>query len=129
MKARKDKPLTSENGGVNGMLRDLGLRVRYPGRTFATVDHIVPTDRLVEPFDDPLADANNVVPEFMLIQHAEKLAWGALARILAIPRQPFSDGAAAEVYRARFTEACANLQSATIRGQQRAPMRTKPMWM
>ena len=40
-----------------GMLRDLGLRVRYPGRTFATVDHIVPTDRLVEPFDDPLADA------------------------------------------------------------------------
>lgn len=79
--------------------------------------------------DDPLADANNVVPEFMLIQHAEKLAWGALARILAIPRQPFSDGAAAEVYRARFTEACANLQSATIRGQQRAPMRTKPMWM
>ena len=26
-----------------GMLKDLGLRVRYPHRTFATVDHIVPT--------------------------------------------------------------------------------------
>jgi len=40
-----------------GMLRDLGLKVRYPGRTFATVDHIVPTDQVGEPFADPLADA------------------------------------------------------------------------
>ena len=78
---------------------------------------------------DPLADANNVVPDFMLIQHAEKLAWGALARIFALPKQAFTDGAAADLYRARFAQACADLQSATIRGQQRAPMRTKPMWM
>lgn len=40
-----------------GMLRDLGLKVAYPHRTFATVDHIVPTDQRVEPFADPLADA------------------------------------------------------------------------
>ena len=40
-----------------GMLRDLGLKVRYPERTFATVDHIVPTDTRAEPFADPLADA------------------------------------------------------------------------
>lgn len=40
-----------------GMLRDLGLSVRYPHRTFATVDHIVPTDENREPFSDPLADA------------------------------------------------------------------------
>ncbi|ADI15316.1 3-isopropylmalate dehydratase large subunit [Truepera radiovictrix] len=39
-----------------GMLRDLGLSVRYPERTFATVDHIVPTDTREEPFADPLAD-------------------------------------------------------------------------
>ena len=38
-----------------GMLRDLGLKVKYPHRTFATVDHIVPTDSQVEPFADPLA--------------------------------------------------------------------------
>ncbi len=38
-----------------GMLRDLGLKVKYPGRTFATVDHIVPTDSQVEPFADELA--------------------------------------------------------------------------
>jgi len=40
-----------------GMLRDLGLKVLYPNRTFATVDHIVPTDQRAEPFSDPLADA------------------------------------------------------------------------
>jgi len=40
-----------------GMLRDLGLKVRFPHRTFATVDHIVPTDQRQEPFSDPLADA------------------------------------------------------------------------
>ena len=39
------------------MLRDLGLKVAMPHRTFATVDHIVPTDRQTEPFSDPLADA------------------------------------------------------------------------
>ncbi len=38
-----------------GMLRDLGLKVAYPSRTFATVDHIVPTDVQTEPFADPLA--------------------------------------------------------------------------
>ena len=40
-----------------GMLRDLGLKVLYPQRTFATVDHIVPTDEREEPFSDALADA------------------------------------------------------------------------
>jgi 3-isopropylmalate/(R)-2-methylmalate dehydratase large subunit len=40
-----------------GMLRDLRLKVAYPQRTFATVDHIVPTDSQVSPFSDPLAEA------------------------------------------------------------------------
>ncbi len=40
-----------------GMLRDLGLKVAMPHRTFATVDHIVPTDQFAEPYADPLADA------------------------------------------------------------------------
>ncbi len=39
-----------------GMLRDLKLKVAYPQRTFATVDHIVPTDNQVSPFSDPLAE-------------------------------------------------------------------------
>ncbi len=38
-----------------GMLRDRGLKVRFPARTFATVDHIVPTNEALEPYSDPLA--------------------------------------------------------------------------
>jgi 3-isopropylmalate/(R)-2-methylmalate dehydratase large subunit len=37
-------------------LRDLGLGVRHPERTFATVDHIVPTTSQARPFADPLAE-------------------------------------------------------------------------
>ena len=40
-----------------GMLREKGLPVRYPERTFATVDHIVPTNEASEPYSDALADA------------------------------------------------------------------------
>lgn len=40
-----------------GMLRDLGLKVAFPHRTFATVDHIIPTNELVEPYADKLAQA------------------------------------------------------------------------
>jgi 3-isopropylmalate/(R)-2-methylmalate dehydratase large subunit len=40
-----------------GMLRELGLTVKMPHRTFATVDHIVPTHTREEPFDDALAQA------------------------------------------------------------------------
>ncbi len=40
-----------------GMLRDLGQKVLMPHRTFATVDHIVPTDQALEPYSDPLAQA------------------------------------------------------------------------
>ncbi len=38
-----------------GMLRTLGLKVKYPQRTFATVDHIIPTTDRSEPYADPLA--------------------------------------------------------------------------
>jgi 3-isopropylmalate/(R)-2-methylmalate dehydratase large subunit len=33
-------------------LKDRGLKVMFPGRTFATVDHIVPTDDQRRPFAD-----------------------------------------------------------------------------
>lgn len=37
-------------------LRERGLKVRFPNRTFATVDHIVPTDNLRRPFYDRLSE-------------------------------------------------------------------------
>jgi 3-isopropylmalate/(R)-2-methylmalate dehydratase large subunit len=42
------------------MLRERGLSVRMPSRTFATVDHIVPTAVQVRPFRDPLAEEMTV---------------------------------------------------------------------
>ncbi len=39
------------------MIRELDLGVRFPERTFATVDHIVPTDSRVRPLSDPMAEA------------------------------------------------------------------------
>jgi 3-isopropylmalate/(R)-2-methylmalate dehydratase large subunit len=42
------------------MLREAGLRVRMPQRTFATVDHIVPTASQQRPFGDPLAEEMTV---------------------------------------------------------------------
>jgi 3-isopropylmalate/(R)-2-methylmalate dehydratase large subunit len=38
------------------MLRELGLGVRMPERTLATVDHVVPTDGRVRPFRDAVAE-------------------------------------------------------------------------
>src|SRR5512138_2783164 len=37
-------------------LREMGLRVRFPQRTFATVDHIIPTDSQRRPLADALAE-------------------------------------------------------------------------
>jgi 3-isopropylmalate/(R)-2-methylmalate dehydratase large subunit len=39
------------------MLRERNLPVRFPQRTFATVDHIIPTDSQLRPLSDPLAEA------------------------------------------------------------------------
>lgn len=38
------------------MLRERKLKVKYPEKTFATIDHVVPTDDLERPFKDNLAE-------------------------------------------------------------------------
>ncbi len=43
-----------------GMMRDLGLKVAYPQRTFGTLDHIIPTDTRLRPFKDSLAEEMTV---------------------------------------------------------------------
>jgi 3-isopropylmalate/(R)-2-methylmalate dehydratase large subunit len=45
-------------------LREAGLGVRFPSRTFATVDHIIPTDSQARPLADPLAEE--------MLQHLER---------------------------------------------------------
>lgn len=48
------------------MLKERGLKVLFPHRTVATVDHIVPTDNQVRPFVDNMAEE--------MIQILEKLS-------------------------------------------------------
>jgi len=38
------------------MIKELGLKVAYPERTFATCDHIIPTDDISRPFADSMAE-------------------------------------------------------------------------
>ena len=52
-----------------GMLRDRNLKVAYPQRTFATVDHIIPTDDQARPFADPMAEKMMQVLEDSTRQH------------------------------------------------------------
>lgn len=47
-----------------GMLRSLKLGVKYPQRTFATVDHIIPTNNRTEPYADARA--------YEMLQHIRK---------------------------------------------------------
>jgi 3-isopropylmalate/(R)-2-methylmalate dehydratase large subunit len=51
------------------MLRDAGLRVLLPARTFATVDHIVPTDKQARPLGDPLAEEMLAALEKNVAEH------------------------------------------------------------
>ena len=51
------------------MLEERGLPVLHPERTFATVDHIVPTDHRVRPWSDPMAEEMYAVLERNAARH------------------------------------------------------------
>lgn len=71
-------------------------------------------------------DDLNVLPEFLLTQQGEILSHGALARILALPGQSFSDPREAARRAALFAQGLDSRFRTNLRGQQRAPTRTKP---
>lgn len=78
---------------------------------------------------NPLRDALNVVPAFMLTQNAETLAAGALQRILAMPGKPWSDPGRAMYFKDEFDKGCGASFASNITGQQRAPIRTRGYYM
>jgi 3-isopropylmalate/(R)-2-methylmalate dehydratase large subunit len=51
------------------MLEERGLTVMFPERTFATVDHIVPTKRVLRPYEDGLAEEMIVALEANVKKH------------------------------------------------------------
>jgi 3-isopropylmalate/(R)-2-methylmalate dehydratase large subunit len=54
------------------MLRERGLKVLHPGRTFATCDHIIPTKSQLRPFADDLAEQMLVELERSCDEHGIK---------------------------------------------------------
>jgi len=55
------------------MLREMDLPVRFPGRTFATVDHIIPTHSQTRPLADALAEEMLVALERSTAEHGIRL--------------------------------------------------------
>lgn len=84
------------------------------------------TDTLVgQDPDDPMRDAFNVVPSFLIQRHGERLADGALARVLMMEGEPWFNPQRAAVHAARFEDACTRNAHVRIYGQQRARTRTR----
>lgn len=75
-------------------------------------------------FLKPAQDAIEV-PDFLVDQHRETIAFGALARILMIPNQSFTDPNMGAAFGQAFQSRLDGKKDAGIRGQQRAPTRTK----
>lgn len=70
-------------------------------------------------------DELDVVPTFMFLQYAQQIAWGALARALRIPNQPFTDLAESATYGALFEDACNTHFASNITMQHRATPRSR----
>lgn len=75
--------------------------------------------------DDPIQGEYNIAPDFLLTQWGQQIAWGALSKVLMQPQTRWTDPQAAGFYLQKFERACDRNFSHGIRGQQRAPRRTR----
>ena len=66
------------------------------------------------------------IPAFMICDFGRALADGALATLLLLPNQPFTNPQLAMVFETKFQQALDRNFALNMRGQQRAPKRTKP---
>lgn len=72
----------------------------------------------------PTTDCDQL-PDFLLDQYSEMLAWGALGRILSTPDQPFTDFNTGAAYLGAFEQKLASLAFKGATGQQRARIRSR----
>ena len=79
-------------------------------------------------FLKPSQDATEV-PDFLVDQHRETIAHGALARILLIPNQSFTNPEMAAAFGMAFQQKIDGKSAIGITGQQRAPIRTKASFL
>jgi hypothetical protein len=72
----------------------------------------------------PSADAKQL-PDFLSDQYREIIAAGALARLLSQPGQPYSNPTLGAGYAALFEAKVTDMLGRAVKGQQRAPRRTR----
>ena len=70
-----------------------------------------------------------VLPDFLFEQYGETIAQGALATLLTIPDQPFTNGPLAMLNDRKFQQAKDSGFNLNRRGQQRAPVRTRSRFL
>lgn len=75
------------------------------------------------------AEGADQLPDFIARDHRQCIADGALAEILMLPGQPFTDPNRAQFYSMRFEARLNTLTTSTIKGQQRAPSRVRAQFM
>lgn len=79
--------------------------------------------------NNPILDSLNVVPEWMMQQFGERLADGALSRVLMMEGERWYNPERAAYHRALFDSALNRNFRANLRGQQRAPVRMPTSYM
>ena len=72
----------------------------------------------------PTQDTTDI-PDFIASEYAEVIGWGALARLLTIPGQSFSNPEMSTFYAAKFTEKIDRLSTKGTTGQMNAKKRTR----
>jgi hypothetical protein len=65
------------------------------------------------------------LPDFLFKQHGTMISWGALASILMLPNQTFSNPNMSVYFQGKFDQALGRKSKLQSAGQQRAPVRTK----
>ena len=76
----------------------------------------------------PTQDCDQL-PDFLAEQHRETIAWGALARVLLIPNQSFTNPEMGAAFGQSFQARLDGKASKGITGQQRAPIRTRASFL
>jgi hypothetical protein len=77
----------------------------------------------------PMIDAFNVAPDFLLTQWGMTIASGALSKMLIEPGKSWSNPGLGGFHLQRFNEGCDSHFSSNMRGQQRAPRRSRFSFM
>jgi hypothetical protein len=72
-----------------------------------------------------ISDDAEQLPDFIVDKYARAVADGALAMILLLPKKSFTDPAMAAVFQSRWDSVLGKSGRANLKGQQRAPVRTR----